>query len=46
MKIRDITKDEILEWLSEHEQAFDDFMNHFDIDEDDPFIKGDDNDDR
>lgn len=34
MKIKDITKEEILEWLGYHEQAWEDFCDYFDIDED------------
>lgn len=30
-----ISKDDFIEWLSEHENAFDDFCNYFDLDVDD-----------
>ena len=38
MTINEITKEQILAWLWDHEQAFEDFCNHFDIDEKDPWF--------
>ena len=33
MSINDVTKEQILAWLMDHEQAFEDFCNYFDINE-------------
>lgn len=38
MSILDVTKEQILSWLVEHEQVFRDFCEHFDIDEKDSWF--------
>lgn len=34
MKINEITMDDVIAWLAEHDQAWEDFCEYFGIDED------------
>lgn len=39
MSILEVSKEEIIGWLCEHEQAFKDFCDHFNIDEADAWFE-------